>query len=353
MPALPATVRARPLPGVRLLTVAVGLLALIVALSVYNLASGETTATWSQVTRALFDAEAARTQDPTLTLFIRDLRLPRILAAVIGGASLGVAGVILQDSLRNPLADPGLLGLLQVASFVVAVAAIYPEVLVGIPLNVLILAAQVVAGIIVLSVVGRIRGPVRIVLIGAALTAFFATMSTLVILLAPFQRTTGITAFNRYVIGSLAAITWGDVTSMAPWLVVAVPLALLGGRALNLLQLGDEMALAGGLNPQRARIALLVLAMALTAPVVANVGPVAFIALLAPHVARGLLTSSEARRVMVVSSLLGAFFLLAADTLGRLLFFPFEVPAGVWTVLLIGPMAIWLVGRRRTAAVTA
>jgi iron complex transport system permease protein len=139
---------------------------------------------------------------------------------------------------------------------------------------------------------------------------------------------------------------------VAPWLLVGIPAALLSGRALNLLQLGDELATGAGLNPFRTRIVLILIALILVSPVVAAIGPIAFIALFAPHIARGWLVSSDARQTLILAGLCGAALLQAADTAGRLLFFPAEIPAGIWTVAMVGPAAVIVVGRlarRRTA----
>lgn len=276
---------------------------------------------------------------------IRELRIPRVLLGICCGAALGITGVLLQDTLRNPLADPGLLGIAEGASFTMALTVLFPGVLPPLPRPFICLIAGIIVGVAVVAFSGTIRNPVRMILAGSIFSAFFATLTTIVLLLAPYQRTGGISAYFRYVTGSVSAAEWSTLRMVLPWLAVGIPAAFLSSRMLNLLQLGDDLAAGAGLNPFRARLGLTVLAMVLVAPVIAAIGPVSFIALFAPHIARGLLKSSDAQRVLMVSGLCGAALLLAADTVGRLLFFPTEIPAGIWTVAMVGPAAIVSVGR--------
>ncbi|MBI1298525.1 iron chelate uptake ABC transporter family permease subunit [bacterium] len=318
-------------------------LLVIVLLGGFNATRGEPNVNLNEVWRAVIDPLPV---DETPAHFlIRELRLPRVLLALLCGAALGLVGVLLQDSLRNPLADPGLLGIAQGASFAVALATIYPEIVPTMPRPLLCLIAGILSGLAVVGFSGTIRDPVRVILSGAVLSGFFGVMTTAVILLAPYERTGGFGAYYRYVSGSISAAEWDYVFMVLPWLALGIPAALLAGRALNLLQLGDELATGAGLNPFRTRILLILIAMLLVSPVIAAIGPIAFIALFAPHIARGLLAGSDARRTLVLSALCGAALLQAADTAGRLLFFPMEIPAGIWTVAMVGPAAVIVVGR--------
>ncbi len=277
---------------------------------------------------------------------IRELRIPRVLLAMVCGLALGLVGVLLRDSLRNPLADPGLLGIAQGAGFITALNAIYPEVVPNWPQPLLCLIAGVLVGGVVVAFSGTIRDPVRVISDGRDLLGLlWRARPSAVLLLAPYDRSAGIGSYLRYVSGSVSAAEWSQLGMVAPWLALGIPAALLSGRALNLLQLGDELASGAGLNPFRARLLLIFVALLLMAPVIAAVGPVAFVALFAPHIARGLLVSSDARQVLLLSGLCGAALLLAADTAGRLLFFPIEIPAGIWTVAIIGPAAVAVIGR--------
>ena len=312
-------------------------------LSVLNFVRGSPNVDVPEVWRAI-TAPVLVEGDPTHFL-IRELRIPRVILAVICGLALGMAGVLLQDSLRNPLADPGLLGISQGASLVMVLAALYPGVLPNMARPILCLIAGALTGVAVVAFSGSIRNPVRVVLSGAVLTGFLATATTALLLLAPQERTGGLGAYFRYVTGSVSAAEWSQVRLMVPWVLVGIPAALLSGRALNLLQLGDELATGAGLNPFRARIVLTFVALVLIAPVVATIGPISFIALFAPHIARGFLATSDARQTLIISALCGGTLLLAADTVGRLLLFPAEIPAGIWTVAMVGPAAFAVIGR--------
>lgn len=318
-------------------------LLVIIALSLLNFVRGEPNVDLAEVWRAIVDPQPVEVN--SAHFLIRELRIPRVLLAILCGAALGLVGILLQDSLRNPLADPGLLGIAQGASLAMAIFAIYPEFLPAIPRATVCLIAGILSGLAVVFFSGTIRDPVRVILSGAIISGFFGVMTTAILLLAPYQRTGGLTAYYRFVTGSVSAAEWTYVYMVLPWLAIGVPAALLSGRALNLLQLGDELATGAGLNPFRTRIILIVIAMILIAPVIAAIGPISFIALFAPHIARGFLVTSDSRQTLIVSAMFGAALLLAADTVGRLLFFPAEIPAGIWTVAMVGPVAIFVVGR--------
>lgn len=318
-------------------------LIIIFGLGLYNAVRGEPNVTVAEVWRAIVDPQTVEVNQAHF--LIRELRIPRVLLGIVCGIALGMVGVLLQDSLRNPLADPGLLGIAQGAAFAMALFTIYPEIMPELPRPVICLIAGLLSGLAVISFSGTIRDPVRVILAGAVLSGFFGVMTTAILLLAPYDRTSGFGAYYRFVTGSVSAAEWTYLRMVAPWLVIGVPAALFSGRALNLLQLGDELATSAGLNPFRTRIILILIALILVSPVIAAIGPVSFIALFAPHIARGFLMSSDARQTLVISALCGAALLLAADTTGRLLFFPAEIPAGIWTVAMVGPAAIIVVGR--------
>jgi iron complex transport system permease protein len=330
-------------PGGRLAVAVTLCLTGIVALAAFNLTRGAPNVTLAEAGRALLHPGAAG--DANVHFLLWTLRLPRVILGLSCGLALGLAGVLLQDALRNPLADPGLLGIAPGASFAVVLLTIYPEFMPSLPRPLVCLVAGLLAGLVVLVAGGSIRNPVRTILAGTVLALFFSTLTTSVLLLAPYERSGGLLGYYRYVVGSLSTAEWAQVQMVWPWLLAGLPAALLCGRALNLLQLGDELATSAGLNPFQARLVLIVIALVLVAPVVAAIGPLAFVALFAPHIARGWLATSDARSVLVLAALCGAVLVMAADTVGRLLFFPAEIPAGIWMVLVVGPLAIAVVGR--------
>jgi iron complex transport system permease protein len=318
----------------------------VILLGYLNLSSGRPNFAFWEVMNALMGSPEA---EGRAAFLIVGTRLPRILVAILAGAGLGVAGYLMQGALRNPLADPGLLGVSQAAALAVAVAAIYPELLPGhFPRAVLCLIAGAGAGAVVLFAASNIRSTVRLILAGVVVSGLFAVLTTMVIFTAPYDRTTsgGLAGYLRYTAGSLIALYWDDFHSLWPWLLAGLIPSWFSTKAVNLLQLGDEMASGAGLNPGKARLVLLAIALLLVCPIIAVIGPLGFIALFSPHISRFIMADSSARPVMILSALCGAFLTVAADTAGRLLFFPVEVPAGVWTIVVITPVALALLSMR-------
>jgi iron complex transport system permease protein len=276
-------------------------------------------------------------------LLIREVRLPRLVLALVAGITLALSGVIMQDALRNPIADPGLLGIAQAASLVVAFSLFLPGLVPVGATPVLALAAGFGTGALLVLVARSVRDPVRLILIGAVLATLYATLTTVVVLVVPQpELASGTPVLLRFMLGSVSAGSWAAVGTVLPWAAIAIPAALLTGRTLNLLQLGDDLATGLGLRVTRARLIVLGVAVLLVSPVVAVVGPIAFVALLSPHVARLSLATTNANSVLLASAAIGALVVVLADTAGRLLFFPYEIPVGIWTVLVVGPVAVWL-----------
>ncbi|MGN9812779.1 FecCD family ABC transporter permease [Micromonospora sp. BQ11] len=290
--------------------------------------------------RFALDAVAGRAGDDVTAYLVRQNRLPRVVAALACGAALGGIGVLLQDSLRNPIAEPGLLGVAHGASLVVTLQVLFGVSLPGVARPVACLLGGLAAGALLLAVNRRITDPVRLVLTGFALATLFSAVISAALVLAPSTGGQTQATVNRYLSGSLSGLAWPEVRVLLLWVGAGLPVALLLGRVLNLLQLGDDTAAGLGVHVGRTRLGLLVLAMVLLAPVVAVAGPLSFVGLLAAHVARGLLGSSDSRQVLPVAVLAGALVTLIADQLGRLAFEPLEIPAGIWTVLVGGPLAI-------------
>jgi iron complex transport system permease protein len=275
-------------------------------------------------------------------IVVWEVRLPRFLLGALAGAALAVAGAMLQDALKNELAEPGLLGVASGASLVVAVVVIFNVTLPFGMLPVLALTGGLLAGGVILLATRLTRDPVKMILIGAALAALFSAMITAVVVLGEPDE---IRVLYSYLVGSLIGRDWEDVRLALPWIAVALPIALLFGRPLNLLQLGDDMAEGLGLPVFRTRALIFVIAIVLEAAVVAVCGPVGFIALVAPHMVRALLATTDARQVLPISALVGALLLTAADLLAREIFSPAELPVGLLTIALGSPLALVLLRR--------
>jgi iron complex transport system permease protein len=204
------------------------------------------------------------------------------------------------------------------------------------------LAGGMLAGAVVLLSMRRINDPMRLVLMGVAMNALlYAAIITIVTL--GQQQDVGL--LYLYLLGSLANRTWLQLQVLLPWAAITIPLALLAARPLNLLQLGDEVAEGLGLRVTRMRMLLLLLSAALVAVVVAVAGPIAFVALMAPHMARRALGTPDARLVLPIAALMGAVLLTAADLVAKNLFDPLELPVGVWTTLIGGPLLLLLLRR--------
>lgn len=297
----------------------------------------------------LIDVLAGGRPDSNADLVVRQLRLPRLLGAVGAGAALGVAGTIVQDVLRNPVAGPELLGVSSSASFGVAALSVAtatgPFVATGVALVCGVLGG---AAVIALSL-GR-RDPIDVVLIGSAANA---VVGAGIIALLTLSRYTGGSAVNRlfrYLIGSLSTVDWPSVQLLGLWCLGLVPITLVARRAVEVLRLGEDAAEALGLRVVRARVLLLGLAAAWVAPVVAIAGPIGFVALAAPHVARGASGRSAFGSVAALSALIGAAVVVAADAAARLVVFPHETPVGLWTVAVGAPTIILVIARTRVAS---
>lgn len=283
-------------------------------------------------------------------LGVYHLRSPRLVLACLGGAALGLAGGIMQDGLRNPLAGPELLGISSGAATAAAAVIVFHPLLPGIVVPWITLAGGLLSAGIVLVVIGRMGKPSSsavLVLVGAALSAAFGGILTLITVMGGQQE---FGAISRFLAGGLSGLGWPPVRRVLPWFVVCIPAALMLGRVLNLLQAGDDIAESKGVHVVRTRLLILGLGSALTAAVVSVAGAISFVALAAPHIARRLLGTNDSRLVLPLTALVGALQLSAADLAARVVFSPVEVSVGFWTALSGGPVLLLVLrGRLRGA----
>lgn len=277
-------------------------------------------------------------------LVVRSLRLPRTGIGLTAGAALGVAGAALQAVTRNPLADPGILGLSQGAAAGV-VAAIGLGLANGFSGYVwYAFAGAVLAACLVYGIAARGRdgaSPVKLALAGTALSAMTAGATTVVLT----SSSATLDQFRFWQVGALSGRDAGTVVRMLPFLAVGAVLVLACARGLDALALGDETARALGHRVAWVRGAAAAGAALLTAAAVAAAGPIAFVGLAVPHLARRLVPGGH-RAVLPLSALLGAALLVGADVAGRVVRAPAEVPAGVMTALVGVPVLVFLVRRR-------
>ncbi len=324
---------------------AVGLAAALVALLACGMASlaigsldipvGEVIAAF-----AAFDESDAH-------VIVTDLRVPRTELGLLVGGALGAAGALMQGVTRNPLAEPGILGINAGAAFAVVVA-IFSLGLSSLAAYVwfALLGAAVTALLVyALGASGRDGAtPIKLALAGAVMAAVLVSLTSAVLV---FDTRT-LDEFRFWIVGSIAGRDAGVALSVAPFIGAGLLVALLAGRWLNALALGDDVARSLGQRVGRARAASAAGFVLLAGGAVAAAGPIAFVGLAVPHLARALV-GPDYRWIVAYSIVLGAILLLAADVLGRVVARPAELEVGVVTAVLGAPFFVWLV-RRRTLA---
>lgn len=311
-------------------------IALIIIVGI-SLSFGAVSMTTAQIWQALM-----KTGDPLNQTIIWDLRLPRILAAILVGAALGMSGSLLQGMLRNGLADPFLLGISAGAGlFAITMFSL------GIFLSWIPLAAWVggLLTTIVVYFLARSREGIsieRLILGGVAVSSLFGAIQSVLLLMAEDGR---IQTALSWLIGSLNGRGWNEVTVAGAYISVALLLGCLLARAVNLLNLGDELAVSLGVNLLRDRILIGAVATLLAAGAVSVGGLIGFVGLIVPHGIR-LLVGTDYRAVLPLSAVGGALVLTAADLLSRL--GAVELPVGAVTALLGSPLFIWLLYNRKS-----
>ncbi|MGW0178374.1 FecCD family ABC transporter permease [Nocardia sp. NPDC003345] len=326
------------------------LTAALAVVSVFALALGTAPIPWRDTVGFLW---AELTGGPVAAADIANYRivvesrLPRVLLAALVGAGLSGVGLLVQAMVRNALADPYVLGISSGAS--VGATAV---VLFGIfgTLGVYALSTAAFAGALGATVLVYLMArsaaglvPLRLVLTGTALGYGFSAATTVLVFLAPHGDAARSVMF--WLLGSLAGATWQMVPLVA--VVASLGLAALAvcARQLNALAMGDEVSAALGLSASRFRLLLFVISAAMTGCFVAVCGAVGFVGLVVPHVAR-LLVGADHRRLIVVTPLLGAVFLVTADLLARTLIPPQELPLGAITAAVGVPVFVLLMRRR-------
>ncbi|ROU02448.1 FecCD family ABC transporter permease [Histidinibacterium lentulum] len=275
---------------------------------------------------------------------IVDLRLPRAVLAVLVGASLAVAGALMQGVTRNPLAEPGILGLLIGASFAVVVfVGVFdlasPALIPLVAALGALAAAMAVWGIATAAPGGAT--PLTLVLSGAAITAFLGALVTVATLLdeQTFEE------LRVWLTGSLAGRRGDILVWTLPWLTVGLVIAFGVARQVTALAMGDETAVGLGMRVGRLKALVLLAVVALTASAVAIAGPMGFVGLVVPHAVR-LFVGQDYRLVVPWSALAGAIYLLVVDIAARLVLAPIEISTGLVTALLGAPIFVWLVRAR-------
>ncbi|UKO97649.1 Fe(3+)-hydroxamate ABC transporter permease FhuB [Nostoc sp. UHCC 0870] len=271
------------------------------------------------------------------------LRLPRLLVALLAGASLAISGLLLQGVVRNPLAAPEIMGITSGAGLgALLVLLLVPDIPVTfIPIAAFI-GAIVAFGVVYLAAWQNGVAPARLALIGIAVSAFCAAGINLLVVKSKLQVAQALV----WLAGSTYARQWDEVWQLLAFPLILLPLGWLFARKLDVMALGEDLPRILGMRLQKARGVILAIAVALAAAAVSTVGTISFVGLIAPHAAR-LLVGSRHRQLVPIAAILGAILVILADTVGRVLLAPKEIPSGLVTALIGTPYFLWLLGLSR------
>lgn len=273
---------------------------------------------------------------------IYDLRFPRIFIAAFGGAAISVSGVLIQAVMKNPLADPGLIGISSGATFMAVVISIFFPTLYFLT-PVFAFVGGLIAFVIVYSLSWKGElSPLRIVLVGIAVN------SMLLSVLNAFTASTGskYSGVSSIVNANITMKTWKDFKTLFIYVIFGLILAFLLAPKCNLLALNDKTVRSLGENITEDRIIVSVVAVLLAGISTAVIGPVSFLGLVVPHISR-LLVGTNHKRLIPFTTLLGAFVFLLADTLGRTVARPYEISATIVMAVIGGPFFIFLLRRSK------
>lgn len=320
----------------------IGGVALLLLMSVLSLTLGSRSIDLAQVLDALRHYD--RHND--LHLIVREMRVPRTLVAILAGLALGVAGAIMQAVTRNPLAEPGLLGINAGAALAVIIGAVAFQVVTPLAYVWFAFIGAGLAGIAVF-IIGQAHSsgnnPVRLVLAGVGLSIMLTSITGIFILNAP---TEVFDQFRHWASGSLERSGLEAAAVLAVAVSLGCTVALLIVSKLNILALGKDLGLALGASPRSTWLLACLAVMLLAGAATAGAGPIAFVGLVAPHIAR-LLVGPDYRWILPYSGLYAAILLLGADVLGRVVVAPSEIAAGIVALLLGGPFFIAVVRKYR------
>lgn len=319
------------------------LIVLIVATAILGMGMGYSTLSYERLLPTLF---GQGTFKENFILF--SVRLPRIIITILAGMALALSGAILQGVTRNDLADPGIIGINAGAGVAIALFFLFVPVQSGAFVYILPIVAfggaLITACLIYLFSYQRDTGlqPVKLVLVGIG---FSMALSGLMIILISSAERSKVDFIAKWLAGNIWGADWPFIWAILPWLVILMPFTLYKTYRLNLLGLSDSIAVGIGVSIEKERIALLLTAIALAASAVSVTGGIAFIGLMAPHIAKSLVGSRN-QLFIPLAILIGGWLLLFADTIGRNIIEPDGIPAGIMTALIGGPYFIYLLLRK-------
>jgi len=312
----------------------------IVALAtivLYSMKTGSIEISFNELIKGLI------TNDNTGNIgIIKDVRLPRILCAVLIGASLGVAGTLLQAVMKNPLADPGITGISAGASVVAIIIMVFFQELNEIKPIVSFIGGGVASVMVYLIAYDKGFSPIRIVLSGVAINSLLTSVASIVTMFNGSVQS----SIDMWLSGSLATVTKNDVNILAVCSIVGIVLAFMSSKTCNLLALGDKTSKSLGVDTTKQTIIISAIAVFLASTSTGVGGVISFVGLIVPHIARFIIGSNH-KYLIPFSAILGSILLVLADVLGRSMFRPYEVPVGLVMSVIGAPFFIYLLKRRK------
>ncbi|MBS5013925.1 MAG: Fe(3+) dicitrate ABC transporter permease subunit FecD [Haemophilus parainfluenzae] len=273
---------------------------------------------------------------------LMEYRLPRALLAILLGGALAISGVLVQSVVRNPLASPDILGINNAAGLIAVSVLMFLPNLAFYWMPIFAFLGGVLSFVILWIVCGFNFRPIKMAIIGVALSALWAAISHYLMLTNPVEINTAM----LWLTGSLWGRSWSYLNVVLPWLVVLLPLPFIFCRDLDTLGLGENKASTLGVTVNKVQISVLVLAVALSTTAVAICGPIAFLGLVAPHLARRLVGGRH-RTLLPAALIIGALLLQLSDILARVIDPPTELPAGILTAIIGAPYFFYLLMRTK------
>ncbi|QKY68561.1 iron ABC transporter permease [Lentibacillus sp. CBA3610] len=323
----------------RFVSVSVLLIVLIVVMFFIALATGVVSISPLGVIQTIFGQGTDRQE-----LVLLDFRLPRIVLALLVGAGLAVSGAILQGVTQNELAEPGILGINTGAGFAVVLFIFFIQDSLNGTFSIFMmplfaLLGALLAAFLVYTLAWKNGvNPIRLVLVGIGINAGF---SAALIILQLKMNPQDFRQVTVWLSGDIWSASWPFVLSLLPWILILIPLALVKANALNVLNLGDDIAGGLGSKVEGSRLVLLLIAVALAGASVAAGGAIAFLGLVVPHLARKIIGPMH-QYTIPISALIGALLLMVADMIGKNVLAPMEIPVGVVVSILSAPYFIYL-----------
>ena len=315
------------------------LLALILLTAITSMGLGYSPISYDRLIPAIF---GQGTFKEDFILF--SIRLPRILITVLAGMALALSGAILQSVTRNDLADPGIIGINSGAGVAIAVFFLFIPVEAGAFVYLLPIVAfggaLATAALIYVFSYSRSTGlqPIRLVLVGIG---FSMALSGVMIVLISSAEPEKVDFIANWLAGNIWGADWPFIVAILPWLLVLIPFTLYKANRMNVLGLSDPVAVGIGVSIEKERLVLLLAAVALAASAVSVTGGIAFIGLMAPHIAKSIVGPRH-QLFLPLAILIGGWLLLLADTVGRNLLEPSGIPAGIMAALIGAPYFIYL-----------